>query len=297
MAGPRPLARNGRPRRKHGILLIVVSSALYAYVLMGWRGIGVVAIVSPLLIVLKRICLALRSQPDGPPKRSELFNIVQVGGGVHVPPINGESSQSTGKVKYTISSEDGPANRFLMAIGPGTRASVTAVLCTGCRFHLVEVKDGDSRTSKTSKGKYLDELPWSESSTQMVAIEAAEGPKAGARLCVNKAGRARWFRKPVAHFKSGILMTKYGAYWTLKVQGRLLDAGALVKSRAWQPNWAAASAVVQRGVQFVWRRVSYLFRFRCCKHAPLRRWFNGNTTTAAPDEEDFELQPTGLALA
>jgi len=105
-----------------------------------------------LLYVLNKVCGALRSQPSGPPKQEELFNITNVGSS-----------------KWTISSELGARDFFLASAGgppAGCRVSTLPMVANGCRFRLIPfggLPDG-SPAHEGGADAYLDELPWTENS-------------------------------------------------------------------------------------------------------------------------------------
>mmetsp|Transcript_11995 Transcript_11995/g.23102 ORF Transcript_11995/g.23102 Transcript_11995/m.23102 type:complete len:258 (+) Transcript_11995:43-816(+) len=213
-----PLPR--RQKRPHGIILILVTSSLLGWLWIGPRGLAFNIGAFAMIWLIFRLLEALRKQPQGPPKASERFNVANLGNG-----------------KFSLSSEDGALDLFLAAPGPHTRVTTASGVLAGCRFHLLPFH---AVASEDGKGTYLEDLPWNESSMQVVSIVVADGPVAGARLTVNGAGRARWFKKRVPGFREEFTLTRMGAKYTITTHGRLLDARALTKSRAWLPNWPAA---------------------------------------------------------
>mmetsp|Transcript_195 Transcript_195/g.524 ORF Transcript_195/g.524 Transcript_195/m.524 type:complete len:268 (+) Transcript_195:160-963(+) len=249
--GPLPRKR----RRPHGFLLLIGVSTLAMWIIMGMNGVIFNLGICAMLFILSKICVALRTQPSGPPARTEQFDVTNVG-----------------NQKFTISSEDGKRDYFLAALGSGPRATATSTIISGCRFRLVPfgsvptmssaAKVADEKDPAKQTMNCLEELPWTESAVQVVSIEVADGPKAGEKLFVNPAGRARWFKNRVSSFREEFTLTKVGANFTIKTHGRLLDAKALLRSRAWKPNYTAALAMFLTWVLAAKNCVLDIFSFK-----------------------------------
>eukprot|EP00954_Amorphochlora_amoebiformis_P019735 1334456-Amorphochlora_amoeboformis.AAC.2 len=87
------------------------------YFLLGFFGVFLNMFLFALIYFLQSLCGALRSQPSGPPKPTELFNITSLG----------ETSR-----KFSISAEYGTSDLFLAAPGlPHKRVTMTNEIGAG----------------------------------------------------------------------------------------------------------------------------------------------------------------------